>query len=117
MLLSFLKKYVPPSTVEFPAPSGGMFHWLRLRIEDHPSFPVLSSEEISDKINHALIDERVLVAPSIYFKSPSGTIWSKEDEARRIFLRVSFSTPMPDDMEEGAQRMARALKREWKIER
>jgi aromatic amino acid aminotransferase I len=115
-IISFLITHVPSSTIEIPTPSGGMFLWLRLRIENHPSFPALHPEEISKQVFQALIKEKVIVAPSEYFKAPSLAVWSLEEEAKRIFVRVSFALPLEEEMEEGAKRLGRALNREWKLE-
>lgn len=56
------------------------------------------------------------MAPSEFFKAPSTSVWTPEQEAKRIFVRISFSLPPQDEMEEGAKRMGRALAREWGLE-
>ncbi|WVQ74183.1 hypothetical protein IAR50_003777 [Cryptococcus sp. DSM 104548] len=130
-LLSLLEKYAPESTVELPAPSGGMFLWVRLKIENHPAFTSpsssspLSPEDISKKVFQAFVDEGVLMAPSHFFKAPSLSKYipcsshnddktsKEEEEAKNIFVRMSFSLPEEAEMEEGVQRMGRALRREW----
>ncbi|WVQ85764.1 hypothetical protein IAT38_007931 [Cryptococcus sp. DSM 104549] len=114
-LISLLKKHVPAELIEIPEGSGGMFLWIRLKIETHPSFPAEDPEAISHKLFLAMVDEKVLTAPSAYFKAPSTQTLTKEEEAKNIFVRLSFSLPTPEDMEEGAIRMAKALKREWKL--
>ncbi|CAD6587834.1 MAG: hypothetical protein TREMPRED_004865, partial [Tremellales sp. Tagirdzhanova-0007] len=48
-MISHLKRYVPAAAVEWPIPTGGMFLWVRLKIESHPSFPALSPQEISSQ--------------------------------------------------------------------
>ncbi|CAD6588634.1 MAG: hypothetical protein TREMPRED_005111, partial [Tremellales sp. Tagirdzhanova-0007] len=48
----------------------------------------------------SLVEEKVVVAPSAYFRSPSISDSSIEDEV--------------EEMEEGARRMGIALAREWK---
>lgn len=112
-MIDFLKKHVPASTIEIPAPAGGMFLWVRLKIESHPSLATDEPETISKRVFQAMIKEKVLMAPSEMFKAPSTTVWTKEEEAKRIFVRISFSLPPADEMEEGARRMGRALAREW----
>ncbi|TYJ54193.1 hypothetical protein B9479_005119 [Cryptococcus floricola] len=115
-LLALLEKYAPDGTIELPAPSGGMFLWVRLKIENHPAFTSSSSlapEEISKQIFQSFISEKVLMAPSHFFKAPSDKVWTREEEAERIFVRLSFSLPEDEEMEEGVKRMARALKKEW----
>jgi aromatic amino acid aminotransferase I len=90
-----------------------MFLWVRLKIENHPDFPSKTPEDISNQVFHSLVKEKVLVAPSVYFKAPSTTMFNSEEEARNIFVRLSFSLPPPEQMEEGAKRMGRALAAEW----
>lgn len=112
-MASKISNLVPSSIASVPEPTGGMFLWLQLNIKNHPSYSTLTPEEISDKVFHTLIEEKILVAPSIYFKVPGGPEWSKEEEANRIFMRLSFSYPSFEDIEEGVKRLAKGLKREW----
>ena len=112
-MIELLKKYVPASTIEIPAGSGGMFLWVRLRVEDHPDYETKTPEEISAQVFQRMIKSLVLMCPSIYFKAPSTTKWTKEQEARRIFVRISYSLPPPEEMEEGTRRMGEAMKAEW----
>ncbi|WWC64900.1 uncharacterized protein I303_107514 [Kwoniella dejecticola CBS 10117] len=115
LMIDLLKKHVPSATIELPEPSGGMFLWVRLKIESHPSFPSEDAEVISKRVFKAMIDEKVLMAPSEFFKAPSISTWTKEEEAKRNFVRISFSLPPPEQMEEGCRRMGRALAKEWKL--
>ncbi|OXG52760.1 aromatic amino acid aminotransferase I [Cryptococcus neoformans] len=116
LMVSLIRKYVPVEAAECPDGSGGMFLWVRLRVESHPQLSTLSPEEISDKVFHTLIGEKVMVAPSSYFKTPGGPVWSKDEESKRIFVRLSFSFSTADEMEEGVKRFARGLRKEWGIQ-
>jgi aromatic amino acid aminotransferase I len=109
-----------------------MFLWLRLKIDSHPSFAPSSNgdsgdadhragsapspDEIAQKVFESLIEEGVLTAPSKLFKAPGGPEWSKDEQADRVFLRLSFSFPAMDEMEEGVKRLGRALRKEWKLD-
>jgi aromatic amino acid aminotransferase I len=115
-MINLFEKYLPKSTCEWPEGSGGMFLWVRLKTEAHPEIATLSPEDISNRVFKQAIDERVLLAQSRYFKSAGGKEWTKEEEAKRIYLRLCFANPTLEDMEEGVQRFARALKREFKLE-
>ncbi|WWC92019.1 uncharacterized protein L201_006973 [Kwoniella dendrophila CBS 6074] len=115
MMIDLLKKHVPSEAIEIPEGSGGMFLWVRLKIESHPSFPKEDPDKISKKVFQSLIEEKVLMAPSEFFKAPSISSWSKEEEAKRSFVRISFSLPPQDEMEEGCKRMGRALAKEWNV--
>lgn len=92
-----------------------MFLWVRLKVESHPDFLAgsKSAEEISAQVFQRLIGEKVLMCPSVYFKAPSLTQWTREEEAKRIFVRLSYSLPPKEEMEEGCKRMGRAMKAEW----
>ncbi|GFZ45635.1 hypothetical protein JCM24511_03363 [Saitozyma sp. JCM 24511] len=141
LFISFLEKYVPRAAAEWPEGSGGMFLWLRLKIDSHPSFVPSpngnngdngdsgdsgdahhlagsspSPDEIAQKVFESLIEEGVLTAPSKLFKAPGGPEWSKDEQADRVFVRLSFSFPARDEMEEGVKRLGRALRKEWKLD-
>ncbi|EIW69404.1 hypothetical protein TREMEDRAFT_68672 [Tremella mesenterica DSM 1558] len=112
LMVSQFEKYLPTSICEWPSGSGGMFLWLRLKIRKHPNYSTKSLEEISDQIFKTLIEEKLITAQSFFFKAP-GKEWSKEEEAERVFLRLSFSYPSEEDIEEGVKRLAKGLKKEW----
>ncbi|KAK4686426.1 hypothetical protein P7C73_g3702, partial [Tremellales sp. Uapishka_1] len=114
-MIALFDKYLPAEACEYAGGTGGMFLWIRLKIESHPRRDEATPEKISDAVFHSFVDEKVLVAPSVYFKAPGGKQWTKEEEAKRIYLRISFSLPPPDVMEEGVKRMAAGLKKEWKV--
>ncbi|RSH94053.1 hypothetical protein EHS25_006707 [Saitozyma podzolica] len=135
LFISSLEKYVPRAAAEWPEGSGGMFLWLRLKIDSHPSFTPSSNgdngnsrdadhhagsapspDEIAQKVFESLIEEGVLTAPSKLFKTPGGPEWSKDEQADSVFLRLSFSFPARDEMEEGVKRLGRALRKEWKLD-
>ena len=115
-MISLFEDHLPREAADWPTPSGGMFLWVRLKVEAHPLISSLTPEVISDRVFHAMVDEKVVVAPSIYFKSPGGPTWTKEEEAGRIFMRLSFSLPSEEEMAEGVKRMGVALRREWKLD-
>lgn len=115
LLVDLLNKYAPLSTIEIPKPSGGMFLWVRLRVESHPSFPVKTPQEISQQVFDSMIEEKVLAAPGHFFKAPSVTPTTAEDDAKKMFIRMSYALPPPEDMEEGVKRFSRALRKEWQV--
>ena len=116
LMLNLLKKHVPEQCLELPDPSGGMFLWVRLCVENHPDFisGAKSPEDLSKQVFLALVDEKVLCVPSIYFKAPSlsGDI---SRTTSGVYMRLSFSLSPGDEMEEGTIRMGRGLSREFGI--
>lgn len=114
-MMGFFDKHLPKEACEWPQGSGGMFSWLRLKCETHPLLSEKPLDKIVDSLFHACIDELVLTAPSLYFKAPSGKELSKEEESKRIFLRLCYATPTIDELEEGVKRLATAIRREWRL--
>lgn len=108
-----LQKYLPAETIELPKPSGGMFLWIRLKVDTHPSYSSSTPQEIGEKVFQAMIEEKILSVPGHLFKTPGGPELGTEEDARKVYLRLSFSLPTEEEMEEGAKRMGRALKEEW----
>lgn len=114
-MVDFLRRYCPEGTIEVPSPSGGMFLWVKLRVRSHPQYDSLSPDEISRQVFDAFIQERVLVAPGHFFKSPRVEPMTREEEADKAFIRLSYALPPLDEMEEGVKRMGRALRKEWRL--
>ncbi len=114
-MIALFEKYLPQEVCEWPAGSGGMFLWVRLKVASHPQYSSMSLDAILDKIFQTLVDERVLVAPSNFFKSPGGPEWTKDEEAERLFLRLSFSLPGPEDMEEAVKRLGSGIRKEFAL--
>lgn len=111
LMVSFIRRYVPAEAVECLDGSGGMFLWVRLQVEYHPQLYILSPEENSDKVVQTLIGEKIMVAPSSYFKTPGGPVWSKCEESRRILVKLSFASCTLNEMEDGGKRFARRLRK------
>lgn len=114
-MVGYLERYCPAETIEVPSPSGGMFLWVKLRISSHPQYGLLSPDEISRQVFDSFIKEKVLVAPGHFFKSPRFEPMSREEEATKAFIRLSYALPPLDEMEEGVKRMGRALRSEWRL--
>lgn len=80
-----------PGRVEFNIPEGGMFMWGRLA----------AGGDTRDLLPHA-IDERVTFVPGdIYYA----------DRPDPATMRLSFSTPSPEQIREGVARIGRAIDR------
>lgn len=114
-MLDLLKEHVDSRTIDYPTPSGGMFLFIRLRIEDHPDYPKDSPSDIAKRVFDSMVEEKVLAVPGLYFRAPSVRPLSSEEEAKKTFFRVSFSLPPPDVMRQGVERMGRALRKQWRL--
>jgi DNA-binding transcriptional MocR family regulator len=77
--------------VEFNIPQGGMFMWGRLR----------SGASTRELLPHAIEEKVTFVPGDIYYA----------DTADAATMRLSFSTPSPDQIREGVARIGRALER------
>lgn len=87
-LMDALRRHVPEG--EFEPVSGGYFVWLRL--------PSWDTEQLAKEAEHV---HKVKAQPSRPF-TPDGTITDA--------LRLCFAYNPPDQLEEGVQRLARALR-------
>jgi aromatic amino acid aminotransferase I len=110
-----LQTHCPLSTIEIPTPSGGMFLWVRLKIESHPKINSLSPDEISQRVFDTFIQEKILTTPGRYFRSPRVEPMTREEEVGKTFIRLSYALPSFQELEEGAKRMGRALRQEWEL--
>jgi GntR family transcriptional regulator/MocR family aminotransferase len=91
VMLAAIKRYLPPG-VHINPPQGGLFIWLRL--PDNLS---------SLKLLPLAAEEGVEFAPGsrFFLSRPEG----------EEYLRLNFATQTPEDIEEGIQRLAVALRR------
>jgi DNA-binding transcriptional MocR family regulator len=79
------------SRVEVNVPEGGMFMWGRIR----------SGASARDLLKHAIDEKVTFVAGDIYYA----------DQTDPATLRLSFSTPTPDQIRTGVARIGQALDR------
>lgn len=91
-LVSSLTKHLVPLGLEFDVPLGGFFLWGRI--------PGL--EDMVDFARFAIETEKIGFIP--------GTIFFAEEGTGLDTIRFSFAKVSPEMAEEGAQRLARALK-------
>ena len=88
-MMEELEKHIPPGVLEYNKPEGGMFLWAKM------------AEGVDTyKLVQKAIDEKVVFVPGQPFFP---------DAKRGTYLRISFSTPTPDEIKEGVQRLSRAL--------
>jgi 2-aminoadipate transaminase len=77
--------------VDFNIPQGGMFMWGRLR----------DGTSTRDLLPHAIEEKVTFVPGDIYYA----------DRADAATMRLSFSTPSPEQVREGVARLGRAIAR------
>ena len=88
-MMEALDAQIPKSVLEFAKPEGGMFLWAKMA-EGVDTMPLVQKA----------IQENVVFVPGHSF-FPDG--------ARPNYLRLSFSTPTPDDIKEGVARLAKTV--------
>jgi 2-aminoadipate transaminase len=88
-MMNALHAHFPTGTLEFNAPSGGMFLWGKM----------------ADGVDTLALVQRAVDAGVIYV--PGATFFP--DERRANYLRLSFATPSLEQIEEGVGRLARAV--------
>jgi 2-aminoadipate transaminase len=88
-MIRALERLMPPGVVSFNSPAGGMFLWARL------------SEGVdTTKVVARAIQEAVIFVPGVSFFA---------DKPASNFMRLSFATPTPTEIEEGIKRLARVV--------
>ncbi|HWG83941.1 MAG TPA: PLP-dependent aminotransferase family protein [Deinococcales bacterium] len=88
-MMAALAECMPPGTVQFASPAGGMFLWARL------------AEGVDTvKVVQRAMQEGVIFVPgvSFYAEKPQGN-----------YMRLSFATPTPSEIQEGVRRLARVI--------
>ncbi len=91
-MLSALERFFPESAA-WTRPRGGMFVWVELP-------PEVNCETLLDE---ALREERVAFVP--------GSAFTVAEGCASNCMRLSFSTCIPDDIEEGVRRLGKLLNR------
>jgi 2-aminoadipate transaminase len=96
VMLSAMQDHFAPS-VSWTRPQGGLFLWVRL-----------PEPMDAEKLFHIALEEKVAFVPGYAFYPNGGG---------RNTLRLNFSCMAPSPIEEGIQRLGRAIKRELESER
>lgn len=92
------------SLAEWHSPSAGMFLWLRL----------LGVEDSSRLVKEEAVKERVILVPGGAFVAHAGPAAAAACDSERPpspYVRASFSTSSPEQMDEAMARLARVLHR------
>ena len=88
-MIAALEKYFPAGMLEFKKPDGGMFLWAKMA----------EGVDTMGLVQKA-VDNGVIYVPGVPFFPGN---------PKTNFLRLSFATPTPEVIEEGVQRLARAV--------
>lgn len=108
---------------EFAWPRGGMFIWLKLRLETHPLWMATGGERIplldGERLSTALMffatkkPYRVLVSPGLIFSATPAI----RAERGWAYFRLCFAAETEENVDLCAQRLADAIQRFWRIKK
>ncbi|KAJ7228693.1 pyridoxal phosphate-dependent transferase [Mycena pura] len=85
----YFNEKTPPSSnalFDFVPPTAGMFIWLKVHFDQHPSFVTLGVKELENKLWIELAEAGLLLAPGVMFKPTDD--WSTVKSGH---YRISFS--------------------------
>jgi len=94
-----------PTIFSFVPPSAGMFVWLQLHFENHPSFSTLGYKQLEMKLWEKIAEAGVLFAPGFMFSAEVVTDETKGDG----HYRISFSNLQFDDMKKAISTFAKVI--------
>ncbi|WYZ38680.1 hypothetical protein EsH8_III_000594 [Colletotrichum jinshuiense] len=108
---------------EFDWPRGGMFIWLKLRLETHPLWratggkriPLLDGETLSTALLFFATHKpyRVLVSPGLIFSATPAI----RAERGWSYFRICFAAETEENVDLCSQKLAEAIQRFWKIKK
>ena len=98
------EKYLPREVASWDPPMAGMFHWLKIDWQKHPSKEGRSILEIEDEIFHAAIERRVLVSKGSWFRAET----SKPGD--EMFFRTTFAAAPADQVVQAIERFSDTLR-------
>jgi len=98
------EQYLPKEVASWVPPMAGMFHWIKIDWQKHPSKGSKKLPEIEDEIFHAAIKSGALTSKGSWFRAESG------DPGNEIFFRTTFAAAPEDKVEEAIRRFGEALR-------
>ena len=104
------EQYLPKKIASWNAPMAGMFHWIKIDWQSHPSKGSKSMLEIEDEIFHASINRGALTSKGSWFRAESN------NPGNDMFFRTTFAAAPDEKVQEGIKRFAEALKAVFQLE-
>ncbi|KAJ7276368.1 pyridoxal phosphate-dependent transferase [Mycena haematopus] len=92
--------------ISFVPPTSGMFVWLKVHFDEHPSFKKLGAESLEMKLWIELAEAGVLFGPGVMFSATGD--WSSETSGH---FRISFSNLENDEMKKAIQIFGKVIKK------
>ena len=91
-------------------PMAGMFQWIKIDWQKHPSTGSKKLLEIEDEIFHAAITRGALTSKGSWFRAELG------DPGNEMFFRTTFAAAPGDEVEEAIRRFGEALGAVFKLD-
>ena len=105
------EKYLPREVASWNAPMAGMFHWIKIDWQKHPSYSPESMLDIEDKIFHATIDGGTLTSKGSWFRAEI------DNPGNDMFFRTTFAAEAEDQVTEAIRRFGHALRTVFNLEK
>ncbi|KAH8824728.1 pyridoxal phosphate-dependent transferase [Flagelloscypha sp. PMI_526] len=94
----------------FVPSTSGMFLWIRVHFEDHPSFASRGYKYLEEKLFIALGDNKLLIGPGFYFAAKEAT----DDTPGDGHFRISYSDADYETMKKAVEIMSRTFSQFFK---
>ena len=106
------EKHLPREVASWNPPMAGMFHWIKIDWQKHPSKEgkYKSMLEIEDEIFHAAIDRGTLTSKGSWFRAEIG------NPGDDMFFRTTFAAAPVDQVAEAIERFGNALRFVFRLE-
>lgn len=105
------EKYLPREVASWNPPMAGMFHWIKIDWQKHPSKASKSLLDIENEIFHAAIDRGTLTSKGSWFRAETS------NPGNEVFFRTTFAAADDDQVAEAISRFGNALRAVFHLEK
>jgi aromatic amino acid aminotransferase I / 2-aminoadipate transaminase len=109
VMLAACERYLPRDIVSWDLPVAGIFCWLRLDHTKYPRKPQKSLEEIEAEIFEAIIEQKTWLMQGSWFRP------NRKEKLQGIFFRATYAAAPFERIEEGIQRLGRAVRQVFEV--
>ena len=103
------EEYLPSEVASWNPPMAGMFHFIEIDWQKHPTRESKSVLELEDEIFHAAVEGGTLISKGSWFRAES------DDPGNRMFFRLTFASAPNDQVAEAIRRFGNALRRAFNL--
>ncbi|KAL6715752.1 Aromatic/aminoadipate aminotransferase 1 [Lecanora helva] len=98
------ERYLPRAVASWNPPMAGMFHWIKVDWQKHPTRDSKSLLAIEDEIFHAAIEKGTLTSKGSWFRAETG------NPGNDLFFRTTFAAASNEQIAEAIRRFGDALR-------